>query len=170
MMRAEVEPVKIEGARLGELYLRHADAAVRLAYLITGNRAMAEDLAQDAFVKLAGRLLHLRDPGGFESYLRRTIVNLANSNFRRNKVERRYAEHQAGLREPLGQDPDVPAREMLREALMELPIRQRTAIVLRFYEDLSEASTAEIMRCRPGTVKSLVSKGMEKLRPMMVGA
>src|SRR2546430_11977310 len=116
VMRAEVEPVRIEGARLGELYLRHGDAAVRLAYLITGDRALAEDLAQDPFVKLAGRLLHLRDPGGFEQYLRRTIVNLANSYFRRKKVEHRYAERQAGLRQPPGQDPDVPAREMLRNA------------------------------------------------------
>src|ERR671925_1042326 len=78
-----------ENGRLGELYLRHADAAVRLAYLLTGDRSLAEDLAQDAFVRLAGRLVHLRDPGAFDAYLRRTIVNLSNSHFRR-KVERAY--------------------------------------------------------------------------------
>ncbi len=131
-MRAEAEPVRIEGERLSELYLRHADDAVRPAYLITGDRALAEDLVQDAFVKLAGRLLHLRDPGGFEAYLRRTIVNVTNSTFRRRKVEQRYAERQASLRQPVGEDPDVPSREALRAALLSLPVRQRTAIVLRF--------------------------------------
>src|SRR6058998_3162610 len=76
--------------RLGELYLRHAHDAVRLAYLLTGDRALAEDLVQDAFVRLAGRLVHLRDPCAFDAYLRRTVVNLSRSHFRRKKVERAY--------------------------------------------------------------------------------
>src|SRR5256714_12962845 len=80
----------IETGRLGELSVRHADDAIRLAYLLTGDRALAEDLVQDAFVRLAGRLAHLRDPGAFEAYLRRTVVNLANSHFRRKKIERAY--------------------------------------------------------------------------------
>src|SRR5438874_4654487 len=93
MLIAEVDRVAAaETGRLGELYVRHADDAVRLAYLLTGDRAMAEDLVQDAFVRLAGRLTHLRDPGAFEAYLRRTVVNLANSHFRRRKVERAYLE------------------------------------------------------------------------------
>src|SRR2546427_8888668 len=78
--------------RLGELYLRHADDAVRLAYLLTGDRGLAEDLVQDAFVRLTGRLVHLRDPGAFDAYLRRTVVNLSNSHFRRKRVERNYLE------------------------------------------------------------------------------
>src|SRR5213080_2978600 len=82
--------------RLGELYLRHADAAVRLAYLLTGDRALAEDLVQDAFVRLAGRLVHLRDPGAFDAYLRQTVVNLSRSHFRRKKVERAYLERAGG--------------------------------------------------------------------------
>src|SRR6476646_8335334 len=76
--------------RLGELYLLHADAAVRLAYLLTRDHALAEDLVQEAFVRLAGRLVHLRDPAAFQSYLRRTVVNLTNSYFRRRKIERAY--------------------------------------------------------------------------------
>ena len=170
MMQADVEPVRIEGTRLAELYLRHAAEAGRLAYLITGDRDLAEDLVQDAFVKLAGRLLHFRDPGGFDAYLRRTIVNLANSQFRRRKVEQRYLDRQAGSRRFEDELPDLPSRDAARTALLALPVRQRTAIVLRFYEDMSEAETADLMRCRPGTVKSLVSRGMEKLRPLMVGA
>src|SRR5437899_8198778 len=83
-----------EAGRLGELYLAHADGAVRLAYLLTGDRALAEDLVQDAFVKLAGRLVHLRDPGAFDAYLRRTVVNLANSYYRRKRPERAYLKRQ----------------------------------------------------------------------------
>jgi RNA polymerase sigma-70 factor (sigma-E family) len=166
---AQAEPVRIEGRRLSNLYQLYSDEAVRLAYLITGDRGLAEDLVQDAFVKLAGRLLHLRDSGGFEAYLRRTVVNLANSHFRRRKVERRYAERQKSMLTPSTQDPDISIREAARAALLGLPIRQRSAIVLRFYLDLSEAQTAELMGCRRGTVKSLVSQGLEKLRPMMAG-
>jgi RNA polymerase sigma-70 factor (sigma-E family) len=166
MMRADVEPIRIEGARLGEFYLRYADRAVRVAYLITGDRTLAEDLVQDAFVKLAGRLLHLRDGADFEAYLRRTVVNLANSHFRHRTVERRFVAREAGLPVRIVELPDVGGREAVRLALQQLPPRQRTALVLRFYEDLSEAQIAEVMRCRPGTVKSLVSRGMQNLRPL----
>lgn len=169
-MRAESEPMRIEGDRLSDLYRWYADDAVRLAYLITGDRALAEDLVQDAFVKLAGRLLHLRGSGGFEAYLRRTVVNLANSYFRRRRVERRYEEREASMLRLTRNDLDITSREAARRALLELPPRQRTAIVLRFYVDLSEAQTAEVMGCRRGTVKSLVSQGLEKLRPLMAGA
>ena len=61
-------------------------------------------------------------------------------------------------------DRDVAGEQALRRALLALPLRQRTAIVLRFYEDLSERQTADVLQCRPGTVKSLVSRGMEALR------
>jgi RNA polymerase sigma-70 factor (sigma-E family) len=169
-MHAQAEQVRIEGSRLAELFRLHSADAVRLAYLITGDRVLAEDLVQDAFVRLAGRLLHVRDPHGFEAYLRKTVVNLANAHFRRRKVERRYAERQARLGPSTAEAPDVPTREALRAALLALPVRHRTAIVLRYYEDLSEADAAQIMRCRPGTVRSLVSRGMERLRPMMTDA
>src|SRR5438045_7060440 len=97
MLSADVRRLEeTETGRLGELYLRHADSAVRLAYLLTGDHALAEDLVQDAFVRLAGRLVHLRDPGAFEAYLRRTVVNLSHSHFRRRKVERVYLERERG--------------------------------------------------------------------------
>lgn len=155
-----------DGGRLGELYRQHADGAVRLAYLLTGDRALAEDLVQDAFVRLAGRLVHLRDPGAFHAYLRRTVVNLANSHFRHRKVERQYLRRAEAAFEPHAALPDRPVeeREELWVALQRLSERQRAAIVLRFYEDLSEAQVAEILKCRPGTVKSLVSRGLESLR------
>jgi RNA polymerase sigma-70 factor (sigma-E family) len=157
------ERVHVDSSRLGTLYRRHAPGAVRLAYLLTGDPALAEDLVQDAFVKLAGRLAHLRDPEAFEAYLRRTVVNLANSHFRRRKVERTYLER-VGHQPDSIETPGVEDREELWQALHRLAPRQRSAIVLRFYEDLSEERTAEVLRCRPGTVKSLVSRGLEALR------
>lgn len=153
-----------EGGRLAELYLRHADWAVRLSYLLTGDRALAEDLVQDAFVRLAGRLAHLRDPEAFEAYLRRTVVNLARSHHRRKRVERRWLEREKGALRPQQAQPDLGEREELWQALMRLSARQRAAIVLRFYEDLPERRVAEILGCRPGTVKSLVSRGLHALR------
>src|SRR5437764_13916041 len=108
MLRAGAQPAeRVEGGRLAELFLQHGDGAIRLAYLLTGDRALAEDLVQDAFVKLAGRLVHLRDPGAFDGYLRRTVVNLTNSSFRRKRLERAYLRRAASERAPLADAPDV---------------------------------------------------------------
>jgi RNA polymerase sigma-70 factor (sigma-E family) len=170
MMRVEMEAVRIEGGRLAELYRLHIDEAFRLAYLLTGNRELAEDMAHDAFVRLAGRLLHLRQPGDFSAYLRRTVVNVTMSQFRRRRVEQRYLRRAATIRHPEPTEPDVATRDQMRLALLRLPARQRTAIVLRFYEDLSDSQTAEFMSCRPGTVRSLVARGMQTLRPLIRGA
>src|SRR6476469_5384870 len=82
----------VERDRLADLYVAHAPEGIRLAFLLTGDRALAEDLVQDAFARLVGRLRHLRDPSAFGGYLRRTIVNLATSHFRHRKVERAYLE------------------------------------------------------------------------------
>lgn len=159
-----------DAGRLGELYLAHADGAVRLAYLLTGDRALAEDLVQDAFVRLAGRLVHLRDQSAFDAYLRRTVVNLSNSHFRRRKVERAFLESSRNaVGTQTSQSPAVEDREDLWRALGRLSGRQRAAVVLRFYEDLSERQVAEILKCRPGTVKSLVSRGLETLRKEIRG-
>jgi RNA polymerase sigma factor (sigma-70 family) len=80
---------------LEDLYVRHAPAALRLAFFLTGDRELAQDLVQDAFVRIAGRFGHLRTPDAFEAYLRRTIVNLFTSHLRRLRLERAD-----GLREP----------------------------------------------------------------------
>jgi RNA polymerase sigma-70 factor (sigma-E family) len=153
-----------EDGRLAELYTRHAAEAIRLAYVLTGDRLLAEDLVQDAFVKLAGRLVHLRDPGAFDQYLRRTIVNLANSYFRRKRVERAYLRRSTAEPPKFAGAPDTDRRDELWKDLQKLPARQRVAIVLRIYEDLPEQRVAEILGCRPGTVRSLVSRGLAELR------
>src|SRR5205085_4399679 len=111
MLIAEVDRVAAaETGRLGELYVRHADDAVRLAYLLTGDRALAEDVVQDAFVRLAGRLVHLRDPAAFPAYLRRTVVNLTNSHFRRKRVERSYLARERTAVRPETGSVDLDAR------------------------------------------------------------
>jgi RNA polymerase sigma-70 factor (sigma-E family) len=163
--RPEGSDAGSEAGRLGELYLRRADDAARLAYLLTGDRALAEDIAQDAFVRLAGRLVHLRDPGASDAYLRRTVVNLSRSYFRRKRVERAYLARAEGAFElERSSHPSVEDRDLLWSAMTALSPRQRAAIVLRFYEDLSETQIADVLRCRPGTVKSLLSRGLHLLR------
>jgi len=162
MQQVDVGPVRVEGGVLAELYAAHAADALRLAYLLTGDNSQAEDLVQDAFVRLAGRLVHLRDPAGFHAYLRVSLVNLARSQFRRRKLERRFAQTQQAP-SPLP-EPDMSEREQMRLALLALPVRQRLAVVLRYYEDLSEAQTAQLMHCGTGAVNSLVSRAMARLR------
>ena len=129
-----------DSGRLAELYRQHAAEAIRLAYLLTGDRNQAEDLVQDAFVKLAGHLVHLRDPGAFDAYLRRTIVNSANSSFRRKRIERAYLKRAAAEPTRPGDPADVDRRAELWTDLQRLPTRQRTAIVLRIYEDSVRAT------------------------------
>jgi RNA polymerase sigma factor (sigma-70 family) len=85
-----IEQVAEPSKRLGDLYVRNAPAALRLAYFLTGNRELAEDLVQDAFVRLAGRFRHLRQPDAVDSYLRRIIVNLFTSHLRRSRLERSW--------------------------------------------------------------------------------
>jgi RNA polymerase sigma-70 factor (sigma-E family) len=156
-------PGLLHMGRLGELYEAHADGARRLAYLLTGDRVLAEDLVQDAFVNLAGRLAHIRDPQAFQAYLRRTVLNLSRMHFRKRKVERIHLQKQTGP--STGSDaPDGAIRETLRRGLLELPERQRAALVLRFYLDLPDGEAAELLGCRPGTVRSLISRGLEGLR------
>ena len=151
------------GGQLAELYERHVPAAGRLAYLLTGDRALAEDLVQEAFVRVIGRFRHLRVPDAFEAYLRRTIVNLHTSQLRRRRLERTYLEREG--RAPTDTEmPDVGAREDLWRAVLALPRRQRAAIVLRFYEDLSERETADALGCSPAAAKSLVARAMQTLR------
>src|SRR5262245_51719929 len=87
----EIEATDRQAAgSLEELYIRHAPAGFRLALLLTGDRALAEDIVQDAFVRVVGRFGHLRAGSSFEAYLRRTIVNLTKNTWRRRSVERAH--------------------------------------------------------------------------------
>jgi RNA polymerase sigma-70 factor (sigma-E family) len=152
----------VEGG-LDALYRAHAAEALRLAYLLTGDRTLAEDLVQDAFVRVLGRFHDLRNRDAFWWYLRRTIVNLSTSYFRRRRVERSWLARQRP-EEAARLAYDLGDRDRLRQALMRLRPEQRAAVVLRFYEDLSEADTAEALGIPRGTVKSTVSRAIERLR------
>jgi RNA polymerase sigma-70 factor (sigma-E family) len=153
------------GGRLSDLYRAHAPSATRLAYLLTGDQASAEDLVQDAFIRVAGRLAHLRNPEAFESYLRKTIVNLNRMRFRRHRVEHRYLDRHKEI--PTAVAGELDEVETLRQSLQRLPHRQRAALVLRFYVDLPDHETADILGCSPSTVRSLVARGLSALRQEM---
>jgi RNA polymerase sigma-70 factor (sigma-E family) len=167
-MMGEMTEESTERGSLAELYVAYAPDGIRLAFLLTGDRSLAEDLVQDAFVRLVGRLRHLREPDAFWTYLRRTIVNLATSHFRHRKVERAYLERQAAAPSTIANDNDE-LDEAMHSVLLELPQRQRAAIVLRFYEDLTDVQAAAVLGCSPGTVRSLVSRGMTTLREQLEG-
>ncbi len=161
------EGKRSEPGGLTELYVRHAPAAVRSAFLITGDAELARDIAQEAFIRVAGRFRHLRFPDAFDAYLRRTIVNLCTSHFRHQRVERDYVARESTRHASTVEGPDLGAADELRRALRSLPVRQRAAIVLRYYEDLPEERVAEIMRCSVPAARSLVARGMETLRSIV---
>lgn len=156
------------GRGLDDLFAEHAPQAGKLAYLLTGDRHLAEDIVQEAFVKLTGRFDHIRNRDAFPSYLRQTIVNLARGHFRRQSVERRYLDRNSGghFHDAI---PDLEGRSALMEALDRLPQRQRAAVVLRHYNDLSERQVADLLGCSVGNVKSLTSRGLATLRSHLKG-
>jgi RNA polymerase sigma-70 factor (sigma-E family) len=127
---------------------------VRMAHALTGNADTAEDLVQDAFARLHGRIEPLDNPGG---YLRTTVVNLCTDHDRRDARERRPVEMAPSARLSL------EASEMV-DVLLGLPYRQRAVLVLRYWGDWSEAESAKAIGCRPGTVKTLASRGLARLR------
>jgi RNA polymerase sigma-70 factor (sigma-E family) len=151
--------------RLADLYAQHIPAALRLGYLLTGDREDAEDLAQEAFVRCVGRFRYLRVPDTFDAYLRRAIVNLHTSGLRHRRVERSYLQREGARTVATTSSlPNVDEREDLWRALGSLPPRQRAALVLRFYEDLSERDAASVMGCTVPALKMLVSRGSDTLR------
>jgi RNA polymerase sigma-70 factor (sigma-E family) len=153
--------------RVERLYASHIQEATRLAYLMTGDRQLAEDLAQDAFVRSASRFQHLRGEDAFAGYLMTAVVNACRGSWRKRKVERAYIDRVRGEGPSTATQPDVATRMAVTEALSLLPTRQRAAVVLRHYADLSEQRTADLMGCSVGTVKTLTSRGLKTLRERM---
>ena len=165
--RTVTEGAERQAGRLEELYERHAAGAVRLAYLVTSDRELARDIAQDAFVRVAGRFRYLRYPDAFDVYLRRTVVNLCVSHFRHERVEREFLRRESVAASGVEQQPELGTRDELRRALQRLTPRQRAAIVLRYYEDLPEEDVAAAMGCSVTAARSLVSRGMQTLRTIV---
>jgi RNA polymerase sigma-70 factor (sigma-E family) len=157
-----VRSVVEERPDLDELYARHTPNAVRLAALISGDPDLAQDIAHDAFLRSVGRFRHLRQPEAFDAYLRRAVVNACTSHFRRRRVEAAFLRGQS--RPSSVDEPDHGRRDELRAALMDLPPRQRAAVVLRYYADLSERQAGETLGCSDAAVRSMVARAMETLR------
>lgn len=126
---------------------------VRLATFLVGSQPAAEDLVSDTFERLAKRPSSPDDPRG---YLRTSVVNACRSHHRRVRTERVHRPV------PLAGSVDKPHE--LTDILARLSTRQRTAVVLRYYLDLPESEIAEILKCRPGTVRSIVQRALAKLK------
>lgn len=148
--------------RVGDLFDRHYPGLCRLAYLIVGDRVQAEEVVMDAFMRTFASWGRIRDLDHSEAYLRRAVVNLSRTRARRRHTEERsYAATASQSAEPATAEPE---RELVVwEAVRRLPDRQRAAVVLRYYEDLSEADIAELLGCSVGTVKSQLFKARATL-------
>lgn len=149
---------------LTALYLQHYTSLLRLAALLLDDRGLSEEVVQDAYIKVHAAWHRLDNSERALAYLRQTVVNLARSRLRRRLVARKHAP------KPM---PNAPSAEYSAMAALEraevvaklrkLPARQREAIVLRYYGDLSEAQIAAAMGCSNGSVKSHIHRGMAAL-------
>ena len=129
---------------------------VRLAFLLTSSIETAEDLVQDVLARTQPRWSRIEEPG---AYLRRAVVNACNSHHRRRYRERAHRDRETREEEPAHMEADE-----LFDVLAALPTRMRSALVLRYYQDLPEAEIAELLGCAPGTVRSLIHRGLARLR------
>lgn len=137
---------------------------VRTAYLLTGDVHHAEDLTQTALVKAYRSWRRVSRSDRPEAYVRRMLVNCNSDRFRKRRVTEALT---AVPPDVAGRDEAVSwadERSALLAALAGLPPKQRAVIVMRYWEDLSEAEVAEALGCSPGTVKSQASKALAKLR------
>jgi RNA polymerase sigma-70 factor (sigma-E family) len=162
---AEPVPRQADGqdAAFREFVTSRERALLRSAYLLTGNVADAEDLVQSALAKTYQAWNRIEDRKALDGYVRRAMVNTHISWWRRRKLEE-Y---------PTDQIPDLPGadtsaeselRDTLQRAINRLPQRMRAAVVLRFFEDMTEAEVAAVLGVSQGTVKSTVSRAVAKLR------
>ncbi|MGW4644023.1 SigE family RNA polymerase sigma factor [Sphaerisporangium sp. NPDC004334] len=145
----------------GAFVAARATTLLRVAYLACGNEAEAEDLLQTALERTYRNWDRVRHDSP-EPYVRRVIINTAISRARRRAILSIIP--MRILPERAARSTDVDLRHLLMDALRGLPPRQRAVVVLRYWEDLSETQTAEVLGCTVGTVKSQTSKAMAKLR------
>lgn len=151
------------------LFAAHYRPLVRLASLLLGDVGAAEEVAQDAYVALHEKWRQLHDPDKALAYLRATVVNRSRSALRRRRVAATYLANAAYARTADAPSAESSALDRLAHdevmaAIATLPPRQREALVLRYYADLSEAEIAAAMDCSRGAVKSHASRGMSALR------
>ncbi len=150
------------------LFVReHSTALLRTALLLTGDRLAAEELVQDTLVRLYPKWDRVQAADLPLAYVRRSVAN-AWVNQRRRAASREYAvaepPERPDERDAVG---ELLERDRIWTAFEQLSDRQRTAIVLRFYADLTDEATAQALGCRVGTVRSLISRGLAVLREHM---
>jgi RNA polymerase sigma-70 factor (sigma-E family) len=150
------------------------DGLLRTGYLVVCDLPEAEDLVQETLLRVARRWPRVRRMDQPVAYARRILINLALDDARRRSRRRHELDPGPAELLELEQDPVSSAaasgfalRAELVGALRELPPRQRAVLVLRFFEDLSEARTAEVLGCSVGTVKSTTSRALARVRELL---
>ncbi len=168
--RAPDPAVDTRDARIGRtvqieaLYAAHYQPMLRMALLLMGGDASAEDVVQEAFVRVYGSRSNIRDPDRAAAYLRVTMMNLARSALRRRLLAARHPP-------ALPTDASTPEERAIAavggalvvRALRQLPRRQREVVVLRYYADLSVVETARALQISEGAVKSYASRGLARM-------
>jgi RNA polymerase sigma-70 factor (sigma-E family) len=129
---------------------------VRLAWLLVGSRAVAEDLVHDAFVAVFQRWETIDNPGG---YLRQTVVNQC-LGWQRRRSRERDVLAMVGEPPPTGD----PAVDTMWDAIQRLPLDRRAVVVLRYWADLPHDEIAELLGCPTGTVRSRLHRALAELR------
>jgi len=148
------------------LFTSHYRPLVRLGTLLLHDPGQAEEMVQDAFVGLHRRWDRLRDPDAGAAYLRQSVVNRCRSALRHRGVVDRFLRRQSAPGTVPSAESGAVDAETYAEvlsAVRALPARQREALVLRYYLDLSVSDTADVMGCAEGTVKSLTSNALGRL-------
>ena len=151
-------PVEVAATTFEDLFRNRYEPMVRVAFLLVGSRAEAEDVVQDAFARIELRWARLDNP---EGYLRRCVVNRSHDMLRRRRLEQRFR-----LLHRDDRTSELQADE-LGDALAMLAPKRRAAVVLRYYEGLPERDIAEVLRVRPGTVKSMLHRALAQLREVI---
>ncbi|HZC71878.1 MAG TPA: SigE family RNA polymerase sigma factor [Jatrophihabitans sp.] len=145
----------------------HTPALLRTAYLLTGNGPQAEELVQDTLVRLYPKWERVENADAPLAYVRRSLTN-AYINQQRRAARREFAYEEVPERvDPYDHTTQLADRDQIWAGLSSLSQRQRAALVLRFFEDLSDEQTAAALGCRVGTVRSLISRGLATLRARM---
>ncbi len=161
-----------EPASFKEFVVARSPALLRTAWMLTGDAASTEDLLQSALARVWPRWSRIAD-GRPEAYVRTAMVRI-NASWRSRRWNGETPTADMTRHESGGGVPDAHAqvddRMVLAAALAALPVRQRQAVVLRFFDDLSVEEVAEIMGSSPGTVKSQSSRGLAKLRAALATA
>jgi RNA polymerase sigma-70 factor (sigma-E family) len=128
------------------------------------DRHVAEELAQDALVRVISNWSRVRQLGSPSAWAHRVAINLANSYLRRRLAERRATRRLSSRSRTVSDDPDTPTALAVRAAVAGLPRRQRAVIVLRFFADLPVRDVSELLGCPEGTVKTLTARALAALR------